>query len=92
MKTAELVERRDSPGLPFLVELAGLVGGIGIAAFGLAQGMLLVAVPGFFLLLVALFLLLSRAANAMKANQPPIKPAAIPVSAMKDQPIGKDTP
>ena len=81
-----VVERRDRPLLPLWAEVAALLAGILVAAFGLSRGGLAVAIVGFVVLLTALYLLFDRFAKSMKAEQPQIKAASNPASAMKDQP------
>jgi hypothetical protein len=66
-----------------------LVAGIALAAWGLANGMLLVGLAGFALVLVFWFLVWQWLAGAGKpmGAEGGIKPAANPAWSMKDEPV-----
>ena len=66
-----------------------LVAGVPLAAIGLANGSLLMALPGFVMILVFVYLVFE---GIGKANKPdtPIKPAANAAWNMKDEPADKD--
>ena len=73
-----------------LLAVLCLIGGVGLAAFGLSRSALLLALLGFALLLVFLYFASQWMTQAMKAGEKPIKPAANPASSMKDEPVKKD--
>lgn len=70
-----------------LLAVLCLVAGIGLAAFGLSRGALLLALPGFVLLFVSLYFASQWINGVLKANEKPIRPAANPAIAMKDEPV-----
>ena len=63
-----------------------LVGGVPIAAVGLARGNLLMALAGLVLLMVFIYLVFQAIAKAGKPETP-IKPSANAAWSMKDQPV-----
>ena len=68
-----------------------LVAGVPIAAVGLARGNLLMALGGFVLLLVFIYLVVQAIVKAGKPETP-IKPAANAAWSMKDQPVERNVP
>ena len=68
-----------------LLGVACLVAGVMLAAWSLASGRLLLALVGFALILVFLYLAMEAMSKAGKPKQP-IRPAASAAWSMKDQP------
>jgi hypothetical protein len=72
-----------------LLAVACLVAGVPLAAWSLASGHLLLAVAGFALIFVFLYLVMEAMSKAGKPKDG-IKPAANAAWSMKDQPAGGD--
>ncbi len=66
-----------------------LVAGIALASYGLAEGALLLALPGLALVFVFLYFAMQWMAKAGKPDVT-IKPAANAAWSMKDQPVQGD--
>jgi membrane protein implicated in regulation of membrane protease activity len=72
-----------------LLAAACLVAGVLLAAWSLAAGHLLLAIAGFALIFVFLYLVMEAMSKAGKPKDG-IKPAANAAWSMKDQPAGSD--
>jgi membrane protein implicated in regulation of membrane protease activity len=72
-----------------LLAVACLVAGVLLAAWSLASGHLLLALAGFALIFVFLYLAMEAMSKAGKPKDG-IKPAANAAWSMKDQPAGGD--
>jgi hypothetical protein len=74
-----------------LLAVLCLLAGVALAAFGLSRAAFLLALLGFVLLLVFFYFASQWVNGVLKANEKPIRPASNPASAMRDEPVRKDS-